>query len=485
LNKMIINYTAREKRYAVLKNGVVEKLVINQPKQQTSVGNIYFGIVEKVLPGMNAAFIQIGEEKSGYIQREKLASFIIANEEISIKQSRSVSSYVHQGERLLVQVEKDATGTKGPRLTGIIEIQGKSLIYMPKGRYVAVSKKIKDDALREKWRQFGREIKDEDEGLIFRTACINQSEDDLKLEFQQLKQEYVNLLHKAEQAKKPGRLQESNSFMEELKEEMISLEISEVIVDDLNVKAFLQKAVETPIQFYNGKENIFSAFHLEHEIEKALKRIVWLENGAYLIFDEAEALTIIDVNTGKFSGNTALEDTVMKTNKWAAVEAARQIRLRDISGMILIDFIDMKTEKERKHILNLLEAELRKDERRTKLIGFTPLGILQLTRKKTKSAISEALTIKCPTCNGTGRVFSPETIAFKLERELLEYRNSEYEAVLIEASNNVEKVFSGEQNIAKNEIEKLIGMKIIFTTVEKSEPFYEILQFGKETELIN
>ncbi len=484
MNKIIINYSSREKRYAVLKDGVVEKLVINQPKQQTTVGSIYFGLVEKVLPGMDAAFVQIGEEKSGYIQRDKLVSFIGAEEENTIKQSRSVSSYVHQGERLLVQVEKDATGTKGPRLTGIIELQGEHLIYMPNGRYVAVSKKIENEKARENWRRFGHQIKSDVEGLIFRTSCQTQSEEKIISEFMLLRQEYANLLQKAEHIRKPEKLYERNSFLEEIQEEIVKLNNSEVFVDDGKAKTILQKSTDIPIQLYNGKENIFSSFHLEHEIEKALKRIVWLENGANLIFDETEALTIIDVNTGKFSGKTALKDTVLKTNRWAAIEAARQIRLRDIGGMILIDFIDMKTEKDRKDISDLLAAELKKDERRTKLIGFTPLGILQLTRKKTKPTISESLMVKCPICEGTGSLLSPETLAFKLERELFEYRSSDYEAVLIEASISVEKVFSGEQNLAKKEIEKLTGMKIIFTTVEASMPFYEIRQFGKATDFV-
>ncbi|MFO1443086.1 Rne/Rng family ribonuclease [Bacillus sp. Bva_UNVM-123] len=482
---MIINYAAREKRYAVIKENTVDKIEIIQPRNQSSVGNIYLGVVEKVLPGMNAAFIQIGEGKNGYLHRDKLAAFILADEDISVKQSRGISSFVHQGEKLLVQVEKDAMGTKGPRLTGVLEFQGDHLVYMPKGRYVAISKKIEDHQQRENLRQFGYQIKDKDEGVIFRTSSVEHSKTALQEELERLRKEYSEVFHKAEILKKPGKLYERNSFIEELQEEMKKIEIGEVIVDDVTVKAELQKNSELPVQLYNGKENIFAAYHLEQEVEKALKKIVWLENGAYLIFDEAEALTIIDVNTGKFSGKTDLRDTVMKTNEWAAKEVARQIRLRDIGGMILIDFIDMKDDKERKHILHIFQGELKKDERRTNLIGFTPLGILQLTRKKTKPAISEVLTVKCPTCEGMGRIASAGTMAFKLERELFEYRNSDYEAVLIELTADVQAIFAGEQNIFKHNFEKLIGLKIIFVMVNAHKPFYEIRQFGKEAELMN
>lgn len=477
---LIVNQIHREKRYAVLNDDVVEKLFIDQPKQHSSVGNIYLGIVEKVLPGMNAAFVSIGEEKSGYLHRDKLASFVQADDEMSVKAARSISAYVHQGEKLLVQVEKDAAGTKGPRLTGIIELSGNHLIYMPQGRYVAVSKKFENDRIREEWRRFGQRMKEGEEGLIFRTSCENQTQDELVAELQNLRLEYKELQIKAGQLKKPGRLLERNSFAEEILEEVKRLESGEVIVDDLELKKLIQKNSSLTVKHYTGRENIFSAYRLEHEIEKALKRIVWLDNGAYLIFDEAEALTVIDVNTGKFAGKTDMRDTILKTNKAAAEEAARQIRLRDIAGMILIDFIDMKEEYDRRSIFTVMKAALRKDERRTNLIGFSPLGILQMTRKKTKPAISEALAVKCPSCEGTGRVLSPETIAFRLERELWEHRGTDYEAVHIDVTDEVEKIFSGDQGIHKKRIEELLGMKIIFTVIDKEKPFYEIRKFWEK-----
>ncbi|WP_102274415.1 Rne/Rng family ribonuclease [Cytobacillus massiliigabonensis] len=480
MKTLIINQIHREKRYAVLNDHKVEKLIIDQPKQHSSVGNIYLGIVEKVLPGMNAAFVSIGEEKSGYLHRDKLASFIQSDDEMSVKAARSISSYVHQGEKFLVQVEKDAAGTKGPRLTGIIELPGTHLIYMPHGRYVAVSKKFKNDQIREEWRRFGQQMKDAAEGIVFRTSCENQTQEELLEELINLRLAYKELLTNAGQLKKAGRVLERNSFAEEIIEEVKRLETGEVIVDDLEMKRLIQKNSQLPVKHYTGKENIFSAYRIEHEIEKAMKRIVWLENGAYLIFDEAEALTVIDVNTGKFAGKTDLRETILKTNKAAAEEVARQIRLRDIGGMVLIDFIDMKEERDRKSILTIMEAALKKDERRTNLIGFSPLGILQMTRKKTKPAISEAMTVKCASCEGTGRVLSSETIAFRLERELWEHRGTDYEAVYIDVTEEVERIFSGDHGIHKKRIEEQLGMKIIFTVINKDKPFYEIRQFGEK-----
>ncbi|MBP2240576.1 ribonuclease G [Cytobacillus eiseniae] len=482
MKSIIINNTTREQRYAVLHDQTVETLVINQPKQHSTVGNIYLGIVEKVLPGMNAAFVDIGEGKSGYLHRDKLASFLASNEEKEVKASRSISSYVHQGERILVQVEKDATGTKGPKLTGVIELQGNYLIYMPSGRYVAISKKIENNQMREKWRQWGYQIKAEAEGLILRTTSIEQSEETLISELNQLRDEYNELFLKSKAMKKTGKVYERNTFIDEILNLTKGNEAGEIIVDDVSTKAILEKNSQLPVRLYSGKENIFSAYRIEHEVEKALKRIVWLENGAYLIFDEAEALTVIDVNTGKFAGKSNYEETVLKTNEWAAVEVARQIRLRDIGGIILIDFIDMKEESSRKRIFHKIKEELSKDERRTNVIGFTPLGILQLTRKKTKPAILEALTDKCPTCEGSGRILSAETMAFRLERELWEYRINDSEAIHIHTTEEVARIFSGEQHVHKKRMEEIIGMKIIFTVIDTNMPFYEIRQFGEKAE---
>jgi ribonuclease G len=478
LKKLIINSLNREKRYALLHNEKVERLFVKQPKHISLVGNVYYGTVTKVLPGMNAAFVDIGEEKNGFIHRDKLASFVLANVEKAVKESRGISAYIHQGEKLLVQVEKDATGTKGPRLTGVIELSGEHLIYMPKGRYVAVSKKIPQPEVREKWRHYGYERKVPEEGLIFRTSSIAVSEEEMNNELEELRAEYLKLERQVSVLKKPAKVFERDPFLAQLCEEIKEvLEQVEVITDERELMVKLQhKFTELPLSLYTGRKNIFSAYMLEGEIEKALKRIVWLDKGAYLVIDEAEALTVIDVNTGKFSGKQDLADTVLKTNLLAAEEAARQIRLRDLAGMILIDFIDMKSEREKARILDTMAAELKRDPRRTNLLGFTPLGILQITRKKTKVSISESLLDRCPVCEGTGRIPSAETIAFRLERELFEYRFGDVNEVIIETTEEVEKVFCGEQNIHKKRLEEILAFSIQFQSKKNAKPYYEILQ---------
>jgi ribonuclease G len=488
LNTLIINYAAREKRYALLINNQVEKLVIDRPDQHSLVGNIFYGTVTRVLPGMNAAFVEIGEGKNAYLQRNLLANFVLAAEDKATKDKKSVSAFVHQGEKLLVQIVKDATGTKGPKVTGIIEIQGDNLIYMPHGRYVAVSKKIADETKKSLLRQLGKEMKEADEGIIFRTSSISCTEKELRAELEQLRLSYKEMLQDASALNHPGMLFQKDTFTEMVTDSISKMTSGEVIVDDLAFKQKLESCEQikkgtVKLHYFQQKENVFSAYRVEHEMEKALKRIVWLDNGAYLIFDETEALTIIDVNTGKFSGKIELEDTVVKTNRLAAIEIARQLRLRDVGGMILIDFIDMKKDHDRQFIFATMEQECKKDEKRTKLIGFTPLGILQLTRKKTKVSLSEALTEKCPVCEGTGRILSAETVAFQLERELFENRHSEFEAVLVETTEEVKAAFEGPDKTYQHYFEEAAHLKLFFRIQPSASPFYHLKQFGDADKL--
>ena len=476
---LIINYTAREKRFAYLRDQRVEQIVFDRPEHRSLVGNIYFGTVTKVLQGMNAVFIDIGEEKNAYLHRDSLPSYVLSS-----KKQKNISSFVHQGEKMLVQVDKDATGTKGPKVTGIIEIQGNHLIYMPKGRYVAVSKKIADVSGQASLRRLGSRHKTEEEGIIFRTSSISSTEEEIQEELQALRQQFKELLQKTASLKKPGLIFQKDTFIEMILKQAARMKTGEVIVDDLAVKKMLEQAnPNVKYCHYNGKENIFSANQVEHEIDKALKRIVWLDHGAYLIFDETEALTIIDVNTGKFSGKTDYQDTVLKTNQLAAHEIVRQLRLRDIGGIVLIDFIDMKREQDKQTILNTFETEITKDEKRTKIIGFTPLGILQLTRKKTKVTLSEALQVKCPVCDGTGRILSAETIAFRLERELLEHRHAEFEAILIETTLEVKETLLGADYAHRKVLEDLLHVKLYFSIQPSAKPYYVLKQFGDDQDI--
>lgn len=473
LNQIIVSLKTRENRFAYLIDGKLEKIYVQQPQYKTIVGNIYLGKVTKVIPGMNAAFVEIGEGKGAYLPREKMISFVRDEGTLEEKKKKSVSSYIKQGERILVQVIKDAAGPKGAKITGIIEMSGEHLVYMPYGRYVAVSKKIHSIAAQKNLRSFGEGIKSEMEGLIFRTSAANSSQGDLIDELEILRQQYKDLEKKASQ-KKVVLLQENNELNKQLFYLFKQINEGEVIVDRLEEQKHWQELFpHLTISFHQGNEDLFSLYHLESEIEKALKRVVWLNNGAYLIIDQAEAATIIDVNTGKYEGKHQFEQTAFQTNMLAAIEVARQIRLRDISGIILIDFIDMK-EVEEKQIIDVMVKELKTDNRQTKVVGFTSLGILQLTRKKTMKSLSETTHSKCLICEGTGVVKSPESMAFQLERELWEYKNKDIEVVDIQATEAVNKIFIGEENIHKKRLEEVLGFAIKIEIAEFSKPDYII-----------
>lgn len=473
LNQVIVNIKTRENRFAYLIDGKVEKVYVQQPQYKTTVGNIYLGQVTKVIPGMNAAFVEIGEGKGAYLPREKMISFVRNEGTLEEKKKISVSSYIKQGERVLVQVVKDAAGPKGAKITGIIEITGEHLVYMPYGRYVAVSKKIHSLAAQKKLRSIGSRIKTDNEGLIFRTSAVNCSEETLREELDSLRLEYMELVQKARQ-KKIMLLHENDEFTKQLSVLFKQMKEGEVIVDSLaEQKKWQAMYPHLTVSFHQENENLFSYYHVESEIDKALKRVVWLTNGSYLIVDQAEAATIIDVNTGKYEGKHQLEQTVFQTNMLAAKEAARQIKLRDLSGIILIDFIDMKSEEEKK-VMDILEKELRSDNRQSKVIGFTSLGILQLTRKKTMKSLSEMMQSKCTICEGTGLVKSASSVAFQLERELWEYRYKDIELIEVIVSQDVHALFTGVGITHKKRLEEVLGFKIKMKVAEYPKPDYFI-----------
>lgn len=487
MNRLIIDAAASEKRFALLENNKLIKLSIIQPGQESQVGNVFAGTVEKVLPGMNAVFVNLGGEKNGLLHRDKLAGYAASSEPLEVKRNKSVGSFVHQGEKLLVKIEKDAAGSKGPRLTGLFEFQGKNIIYMPTGNTVAVSKKIQPDLMRSSLRELGYSLKTANEGLIFRTESEESSEITIKEELEKLRSDYQVLLKKGAALKKPGIIEVKDPFFEEVSAELSKLTECEVLVNDLKFKQRLEKSFQTGenqagITLHTSLENIFAAFQLEAEVDKALTRVIWLESGAFLIIDETEALTIIDVNTGKFSGSTNLEDTAVKTNREAANEIARQLKLRDVGGIILVDFIDMKENASRQKVLAQMEAALRLDERKTKVIGFTPLGILQITRAKTKPSLSEAMMESCQVCKGNGKVLTSGTVAGKLERELMEHSRADHEAVLVAATTGVAEVFTGVAE-RKKRLESALGFKLIFSVLDSPRPAYEIRLFGSEKEL--
>ncbi|MFT4412786.1 Rne/Rng family ribonuclease [Fredinandcohnia humi] len=481
MKKIIMNLANREKRVAVIEKNKVTELNIQQPIHTEIVGNIYKGRVVDVLPGMQAAFVDIGLGRNGYLQRDQLISYHLSPLNEKEKATKGISSFIKQGQEIIVQVTKEGSERKGPRLTEIIEFPSASLVYSPFGNYIAVSRKMKEEEERDRWRTFGKGHLQSPEGLIVRTSCENREEQDIFTELEYQRRKYQTMVEQQKQKKTPSLLFDANNIVDKILVEYRLENIDEIVTDHSEVYRELNEHIgesNTLVSLYKGKENIFSFMGIEREIEKSLKHVVWLDNGAYLLIERTEALTVIDVNTGKFQGKENLRDTVFKTNIAAAKEIAHQLKLRDISGIILVDFIDMKDKNERQRVMQALRIASGEDRNRITILGFTSLGILEITRKKTRLDISSILQTNCPTCSGTGKIESAESVAFKLERELWELRGTDYEAVWIEATKGVIDVFSGPQQEHRTRLEEVLSIKLFLTEVDSPLHIYKIRHLG-------
>jgi len=473
MKRLLINARESEKRMALIEDKQIQRLYIEQPEQQSLLGNIYFGIVEKIMPSMDAAFINIGKGKKGYLQLSQAP----ANIENKDNANKSLSK-VNQSDKMMVQVIKDETDTKYYRLTKNIELSDEMIVYMPYGHYVATSKKLPNE-VRNQLKIWAFETKKEAEGILFRTRAEKLTKEAFVTRLNQLRAEFQQLEKRSYHLKAPAPIVEKNLFFEEIKKIYDKEEFTEIICDDSNLLRQLEADWENRCQltFYNEKENIFSHFMLDDQLERLHKKVVWLNNGANIVIEENEAFTVIDVNTAKSPSYKLKRDTIMTTNRLAAKEIARQVRLRNIGGNILIDFINMRDEKDRKAIIELLKAEFVRDYERTIIYGFTALGILEMSRKRTKSSLLNQMTVPCATCYGTGFVESAATIAFHLERELWAFKNKDFSEVVIEATEDVIDYFRGEYKHHLESLENTLHFLIKFEQMEFHKPHYHIKRF--------
>lgn len=468
-----MNVSGTEKRIAIKEKNKVVEFFIDRPTLKKTEGNIYIGRVIKVLPGMQAAFVDIGGKDPGFLYRDHIASYQVSTLKKSEKEKTSISKWIHEGEAVVVQVVKEGEGTKGPKLTGLIEFPGEYIVYQPFGRFKSVSKKMNKDE-REKWRLLANSWCTKEEGIIIRTSSEAKQVNVVEQELQQLQQEYIEIQKKAEYPSKvPLLLKEDQNIVKKIVRDVQKEEISRIVVDDSDTFQWLKRQ-EYSVQFYHGKENIFSKHGIEEELNKALKRIVWLPSGGYIIIEHTEAMTVIDVNSGKYTGKTERGATFLKVNEEAAREIAKQLRLRNIGGIIIIDFIEMKHDSEREKVLAAFKEEIRADRATVIPVGFTQLDLLQVTRKKIREPLTQLLMEQCNGCNGAGMVNSVETVVYKLEREIAEQKGKDIEAFVIEASPDVIKMFPKEA----------LPYQIYFRAVERN-PFYDIRFVGSDKEAKN
>jgi ribonuclease G len=476
--EILVNVEPGETRVAILEDGQLVEVYYERPTGQRTVGSIYKGKVENVLPGMQAAFVNIGLERNAFLYVADALPAKNADEEESgqvrvehrEKNGRlTIEDLLKPGQEVMVQVVKEAIGTKGARVTTHCTLPGRYLVLMPTVDYVGVSRRIDSDRERDRLRKTAERIRPQNMGIIVRTVAETKTENELSQDTDFLARVWRKIQEKNRSGPVPQLLHKDMGLIYRIIRDSFTDEVDRFVIDSKqeyekvlelldDIAPSLKKRVEL---FFSSDRTIFDLYTLEPEIEKALRRRVWLKSGGYLVIDRTEALTSIDVNTGKYVGSTDLADTVFKTNLEAAREIARQLRLRDIGGIIIADFIDMESESHRQKILKTLEEHLRRDRTRTYVLGITQLGLVEITRKKAKQSLDDVLQKPCPYCEGKGRVLSEESVSSKLRREIRALlRRSPEEAILAEVHPAVAALLIGAGGVNLRALENETGKAI-------------------------
>ncbi|BAU27004.1 RNAse G [Aneurinibacillus soli] len=440
MRRIVVNGVGRETRVAILEQKRLMEYYLERPEADRIVGNIYRGRVENVLPGMQAAFVDIGTGKNAFLYIDDCLS---PGEEG--KHKPAINQVVTQGQEIVVQVSKESFGTKGARVTTQVSLPGRYGVFMPEVDYIGISRRIQQESERTRLRNIAAEALGPGEGTIIRTLAEGASREELAADIAFLRARWQRAWDEAKDRKSPVLVHRDMDLISRVARDMLSEEVEELVVDSRacyqeirELLAHYRPSLTDRVKLYGEPEDLFVHYGVESEIEKALRRKVWLKNGGYLVIDQTEAMTVFDVNTGKFTGNHDLEETVVKTNVEACWEIARQLRLRRIGGIIIIDFIDMKQDEHRARVLDAMSQELRKDRTKTHLLGFTKLGLLEMTRKKEHQTLSDTLLRLCPSCDGRGRILSEETLLGALERELIAHgRDDRNESVTVEVHPHV------------------------------------------------
>jgi ribonuclease G len=418
VDEILINVTPQETRVAITATGVVQELLIERTASRGLVGNIYVGRVARVLPGMQSAFVEIGLERAAFLH--------VAD--IWDRRDRPIEKILSEGEPVLVQVVKDPIGSKGARLSTQLSIAGRLLVYLPHDPHIGISQRIEDEGGRAVLRERLKELVPAEEkgGFIVRTLAEAAGEEELRADLAYLRELWKAVGERSLGAEPPKLIYQDLSLAQRVLRDMVTATTARVVVDSREnfqkLTAFAERympQVRARLDHYTGERPLFELYNVEPEIERALSRRVELKSGGYLIIDQTEAMTTIDVNTGGFVGSRNFDDTVFKTNLEAAQAIARQLRLRNLGGIIIIDFIDMDSIEHRNAVLDELRRALARDRTRITLNGFTALGLVEMTRKRTRESLAHVLCEPCPTCAGRGEVRTVHTVCYDILREIV------------------------------------------------------------------
>ena len=473
--EILVNVAPRETRAAILENGVVQEVHVERTSRRGLVSNLYKGRVSRVLPGMQAAFVEIGLERTAFLHAADIAASasedtLVAAASAAFPPVEDIRRLVNSGDDILVQVIKDPIGTKGARLTTFIALPSRYLVYMPRGESVGVSSRIEDEAERGRLKTLLTELAASGAGggYIVRTAAQGASADSLREDMGYLAKLWEHVRARAAEVPAGSVVHEDLPLSLRVLRDELSRGVTRVLVDSPReharmtqfVAAFMPEAEEA-LELYNGPRPLFDLNGVEEEIARALERKVPLKSGGHLVIDQTEAMTTIDVNTGAYVGHRNLEETIFRTNLEAAVSIARQLRLRNLGGIIIIDFIDMRDEPHRRAVLAALERALAGDRAQTHIVSLSPLGLVEMTRKRTRESLEHLLCEPCPSCAGRGFIRTPETVCNEIFREIVrQSRQFASRELLILAHQDVVDRLLDEESATLGELEAQIGRPI-------------------------
>lgn len=466
--EILIKVEPEETAVAVVEDQQLVEIYLERASNQRLAGNIYKGLVENVLPGMQAAFVDIGLEKNSFLYVEEAIPQRLWEEDEGEHHRYSIGEVLKQGQEILVQIAKEPVGTKGARVTTHLTLPGRYVVLMPTVDYIGISRRIETESERKRLKSIAEELKPQGMGLIVRTVAEGMSADEIAIDIKMLTRLWKKIQNKGAHASAPQLIHKDLELVQRVIRDILTENVDRVLV---NSKENYEKVADILDLTAPGLKNrvvirdvkdIFFVYDIPGQMEKAIKRKVWLKCGGYLIIDQMEALTAIDVNTGKYVGTTNLADTVLKTNLEATVEIARQLRVRNIGGIIIIDFIDMDIPQHRALVLDSLENELKKDKTKTNILGFTQLGLLEMTRKKAGQGLAHVLQKDCPFCEGKGKVLSEESVSLWAKKEILSIgETSGAPAILVEANPAVAAYLIGSGGHNLRGLEQRTGKRII------------------------
>lgn len=469
--ELLINVTPQETRIAFVENGVLQEVYIERARKRGLVGNVYKGLVCRVLPGMQAAFVEIGLERTAFLHASDIVREVDGEEAtLETKPESQIVDLLKEGQEVVVQVVKDPMGSKGARLSTQISIPSRYLVYMPGAQHIGVSQKIEDATERQRLKDIITRLAPQFEsgGYIVRTVAEGTSEEDLLRDMRFLQKLWLAILEKVRTEPTHALVHEDLPLAMRTMRDLGDTDLEKIRIDSREtydrIKKFASKFIpelEPCIEHYPGERPIFDLYGVEDEIRKSLEHKVQLKSGGYLIIDQTEAMTTIDVNTGAFVGHRNLEETIFKTNLEATQAIVRQLRLRNLGGIIIIDFIDMTDLDHRRQVMRALEKNLEKDHAKTHISEVSSLGLVEMTRKRTRESLEHVLCEACPTCSGRGTLMTAETVCYDIFREILrEARQFDAQQLLVLASQAVVDLLVDEESTSLAELEEFIGKPI-------------------------